>query len=284
MTAKRVILPLLPRLLDIPEPILFGMAWGDAGEWASWLRSSGATTGTIKLRLHFVDAFARDNPDPALVCVQDVLTYLGRVGWAPETRKAARSSLRSYFRWAILTGRIQTDPTAMVPAVRVPQGVPRPVPESVLQLAIDQADPRTRLMLLLAAYAGLRRAEVACVHSDDVTDLGLRVHGKGGKVRLIPIHPRLAAPLAEVEGWAFPSSVRRGQSVSPEYVGKRVKAALGGAWTTHTLRHRMASQTFARSRNIRAVQMLLGHSSVSTTERYVACSQDEMAAAIGTLA
>jgi integrase len=86
-----------------------------------------------------------------------------------------------------------------MPSVRVPAGVPRPAPEQVVSAALAAAEhePRERLMLALAAFAGLRRAEIARVHTRDVTEEGLRVRGKGGTVRVIPIHPVLVELLRD---------------------------------------------------------------------------------------
>jgi integrase/recombinase XerC len=68
--------------------------------------------------------------------------------------------------------------------------------------------------------------------------------------------------------------------VHPDYVGKRVKAALGGTWTTHSCRHRFATRAYAGTHDLRAVQLLLGHSKPETTARYVAVAHDDLLAAV----
>lgn len=249
-------------------------------QWLAWLRASGAAPGTIKLRRHYVDRFLALHPSIRAVTADDVMTFLGHREWAPETRKAARSSLRSYFRWAVMSRRLRTDPTADAPTVRVPPGVPKPAPEESLAAALRQASEEVRLMLLLGAYAGLRRAEICGVHASDVTELGLRVDGKGGRVRLVPIHPLLADALADIEGWAFPSPVRPGEHVEADYVGRRMKQALGDGWTAHSCRHRFATRAYAGTHDLRAVQTLLGHSKPETTARYVAVARQDLVDAV----
>lgn len=143
-------------------------------------------------------------------------------------------------------------------------------------------------MLTLAAEAGLRRAEIARVHRCDLTrgpaGAELLVHGKGGKLRVVPIGDDLAAAIEKgvdqidiPDGWLF-SGTDDGHLL-PRWVGKLMAGALPDHWTAHTLRHRFATRAYRGSRNLRAVQTLLGHSSVATTERYTAVDHDEIRAA-----
>ena len=159
---------------------------------------------------------------------------------------------------------------------------PRPAPDSAWSAALAIADPRVRLMLRLAAEAGLRRAEIARVHRRDLTvghtGATLLVHGKGGKLRALPISDALAAAIARADGYLFPGD--EDGHLSPRYVGKLMAGALPDHWTAHTLRHRFATRAYRGSRNLRAVQTLLGHSSVATTERYTAVDDDEIRAAM----
>ena len=89
------------------------------------------------------------------------------------------------------------DPVERLRSVRIPQNAPRPVPEDVLRAALaraSRADVRAsnpRLMILLAAYAGLRAAEIAQVRREDLDDDLLRVDGKGGKIRVVPVSGEL---------------------------------------------------------------------------------------------
>lgn len=136
-------------------------------------------------------------------------------------------------------------------------------------------------MLRLAGEAGLRRAEVAAVHTRDLVDVGapqLFVNGKGGRRRVVPISEYLAFLIGESgDGWLFPN--RAGGHLSAGHIGKLVNRALPDSWTVHTLRHRYATLAFRGSRNLRAVQTLMGHASILTTERYTQVTDDETRAA-----
>ncbi|CAM3037225.1 tyrosine-type recombinase/integrase [Skermania piniformis] len=211
-----------------------------------------------------------------MVTAEHLEVWLGRRGWKASTRRSALASIRGFFRWAHRSGRRQDDPAAELLPVRADLGKPRPCPESYVLRAVMAAGPRERLMLSLGASAGLRRAEIARVRADDVEVLGgrheLRVRGKGDRTRLIPISDEFAERLlARGPGWCFPSPAARGPGhLTAAHVGKLISRTLPAGWTTHTLRHRFASQAYAVDRDIRAVQELLGHASVVTTQIYTA--------------
>ena len=137
-------------------------------------------------------------------------------------------------------------------------------------------------MLLLAAYGGLRRAEIAALHHGDIVDGVMRVHGKGGKVRTVPVHDRIASELPAGDGYLFPG--RDHGHLSPGQVGRLMSDALGPGWTAHTLRHRFGTRLYAGSRDILQAQSLLGHSSPATTQRYVAAPDDGVRAAVNAIA
>ena len=103
------------------------------------------------------------------------------------------------------------------------------------------------------------------------------MHGKGDKQRLIPLPTGLGAAIRARSGWVFPSE--RGGHVSPRWVGHMCAEALPGDWTLHGLRHRFATRAYARSRDLRAVQELLGHASPVTTQRYTLVTASELRAA-----
>lgn len=181
-----------------------------------------------------------------------------------------------------------------------PRAIPRPTPETVVALAVGAASDRDRLMVMLGANAGLRREEISWAEWDWIEgdDRWLRVVGKGGRVRLVPLLPALAAELRRERdlrrrglvggGWRFavdPTSPYifpglRGGHISEETVGAILKRALV-THAGHTLRHRFGTRVLRGSRDIRATQELLGHASVLTTQRYTAVEDEDLVAAIG---
>jgi integrase len=233
------------------------------------MRAAGRSVATIRLkRQHLERALTWfDAASPWEVTLEQMTEYLAVHDWAPESRKSVRSSLRGFYHWAEDVGHVDVDPSRKLPTVSVPQGLPHPAPTPVLDDALASADGRTLLMLKLAAYAGLRRAEIAGVHTDDVIGDTLRIKGKGGKVREVPLHSELAEALAGVRrGYVFPGNDNG--HLSPDRVGRIMAKVLGSGWTAHSLRHRFATMAYAAERDLLTVQQLLGHSSVATTQRY----------------
>lgn len=214
---------------------------------------------------------------PASVTEDDLVEWLASQSWARETLRSHRAALRGYFGWAHRKGLIDADPARELPTIQASRPAPRPAPESAVLAARSNGDERVRLMVALAAYAGLRRAEIARAHStwliEDLGGWSLRVLGKGGRVRTVPIPEWLADAIRDRgQGWLFPGG-QEGH-VSPYWVGRLVGRALPDGWTTHTLRHRYATRCYSGSRDLLAVQQLLGHSKPETTTAYVAL-QDE---------
>lgn len=254
--------------------------------YCDWLKAGSASALTVKGRRNQALRFAEGH-DLRSCMMGDINGWLAGHDWKPETRSSFRSALRSLFHWMQLAGIRQDNPAEGIPPVRVPPTSPKPVPEYVLRDALKDADDTVALILLLGGYAGLRISEIAQLHADDIGRDRMTILGKGGKRRLVPIHPALRDAL-EVRlqthrGWLFPSMTTGKGHVSISCVHKWVKKALDGH-STHTLRHRFATQAYRGSHDIRAVQTLLGHSSVNTTQRYVAIDDDALMSAVVSVA
>lgn len=255
-----------------PRPI--PAAWIPALDaFAEALRAGGASTQTQATRMQHLRHVARAlGGSPWTVDGAQLVGWCGRQDWAVETRRARRATFRAFWSWAHAAGHVAVDPSAELPSVKAALPTPRPAPEISYREALLRARPRERVILRLAAEAGLRRAEVARVHSRDLVDdldgASLVVTGKGGKQRVVPLTATLAAELrARPRGYAFPGA--DDGHLSPRWVGKIVAELLPGTATMHQLRHRFATRAYAVDRDVLTVQQLLGHASPATTQRYV---------------
>lgn len=250
----------------------------------AYMQGVGVPDGTAKLRgYHLSRAAAGLGGSPWLVSLDDLTGWLGTQGWGPNTRRSYRTTLRAFYAWAMATGRTKVSPAHQLPPVKVPRGRPRPTPEIAYREALARADARVHLAIRLAGQCGLRRSEVAQAHTDDLERdlLGwtLRVAGKGGHVRMVPLPHDLGDELAaRPAGWLFPSS--HGTHLTPGHLGKLVAAMLPGDLSTHTLRHRAATMAYAATHDLRAVQELLGHSKPETTAIYTLVPDDAVRAAM----
>lgn len=242
----------------------------------AWMIASGWSPGTIGVKTKYLRRLERavGTQSPWDVTEDQLLAFMAQPSWAPETRKSARSAVRTFYKWAYEARRIDADPSGRLPTVRVPPAPPRPTPDEALEAALEGSEPRVRLMLLLAARGGLRRAEVASLHTSCVEGPALRVRGKGGKTRRVPIHPEVAEYLQGLpEGYVFPGNDCG--HLSPDRVGRLMSDALPPGWTAHTLRHRFATKGYAAGKDLFSLQELMGHASSATTKRYTLTSFDD---------
>lgn len=255
--------------------------------WRSWLTASDLAPQSIRLRYYQLARFARSHPDLATVTSQQLTDWLARPGWSTDTRRSQRAALRSFYGWLQATGQRPDDPSRLLRRIRAAKHQARPAPDSAVQEAIDRSDARSRLMVTLAVRLGIRRGEIALVHSDDlIQDLvgwSLLVHGKGRKERIVPLSPDVAAMLLALpKGWAFPGLTDG--HLSAGHVGVLVGRALPDGWTTHTLRHTFATKAYARTGDLAGVQEILGHESPTTTRNYVRVPPEALRAVVNAAA
>lgn len=242
---------------------------------AAWLRLAAYRPSTVHARVAVLRAFERTlEPHQRTLTTADrldVQSFLGR-DLAPESRRAYLGHIRAWFRWALDEGIVDEDPTAKLPAVRVPRGVPRPVQDGDLRKAVDQADPRMKAWLLLMALAGLRCLEVAALRPEDVsvTEDGPLLYlreVKGGGTGVVPAHPAIMAALL-----ALP--IRNGLwwDCTPRHVSILVGAhlrAVGVNATAHQLRHSAGTEFYRASGfDLLTTAKLLRHASVQSTQIY----------------
>lgn len=214
---------------------------------------------------------------------------LARGRLAPRSIARLLSSVRSFYRYLISQGQIRSNPFTGIRAPRAPRRLPGALsPEQAGALvALDGTDVftlRDRAMLELFYSSGLRLAELVALDLGDI-DLAaavVRVLGKGRKVREVPIGRFAGAALqAWLESRTAVAAVgvtavfvgRRGQRLTPRAVQQRVaywaqRKGLALHVHPHMLRHSFASHLLQSSGDLRAVQELLGHADIATTQIY----------------
>lgn len=242
--------------------------------WTDTLKAAGLSAQTIKSRrykmVHLATLLMPSGPKD--VTTEQIVQAFARQQWKPETRKAYRNTISSFFRWLHKSCRRSDDPSLDVPRVKKPHAHPRPCPDRYIAAAMEKATSSEKLMIRLGAECGLRRGEIARVHSDDVvadsTGRSLIVRGKGDKQRIVPLPDDLAGIIMDARGYLFPG--RFGGHVEESYIGDHISRLLPAGYAAHTLRHRFATTAYAATHDLFVVAELLGHESVETTEHYVA--------------
>lgn len=219
-------------------------------------------------------------PVPWDVTGRQLIDWVGRQEWQAETRRSYYQTFRKFWDWGRVAGYATENAAAELPSVAPSKPNPRPTPYGVYRQALADARPRERLMLRLSAEAGMRRGEVAQAHSRDLIEdddgWWIRIHGKGGKERLVPLRDDLAEQLRALgPGYFFPGRYGVGH-LSAAYVGKLVRRHLDDENTMHKLRHMFGTRTYRVKRDVFVVQELLGHASADTTRRYVKTRHEDL--------
>ncbi|RPE79567.1 site-specific tyrosine recombinase XerD [Vulcaniibacterium tengchongense] len=231
----------------------------------------------------------------------DYLAWRTREGYSPRSNARLLSALRAFYAWCLRRRLRGDDPTALLEPPKLPRALPKALPESqidALLAAPDVATPlglRDRAMLELMYAAGLRVSELVNLPATalNLRQGVLRVLGKGGRERLVPLgeeaqhwlerylaqaRPQLAggralAPLFLSAGGEAPTRQQFWQLV------KRYAGAAGidpARISPHGLRHSFATHLLNRGADLRALQMLLGHSSLSTTQIYTLVAREQL--------
>ncbi|MGK0715025.1 tyrosine-type recombinase/integrase [Leucobacter sp. W1153] len=259
-----------------------------------YMRAGNLAKRTISTRLSILTQLSRHQDVPLVeVKAFHLRREIGRDDLKPASKATMRNVFMAFYTFLCEEGVITENPARRLPIVKVPPHRPRPyTQEQIDKLLSSGAYRRTRSMILLAAYQGLRAAEVAAVHSDDI-DLHagtIKIFGKGGRTDYLPLHPvirELAASMGP--GYWFPARGGRdghirGNSVSDLLTDARNRAGITDhRLTGHSLRHTFGTELVRGGANIRAVQELMRHSSLSTTQRYTEVLDDDRRQALDVL-
>lgn len=220
------------------------------------------------------------------------LSQAAKRGLSARTRARRLSALRGLVAWLLKRGELGQDPLAGLVGPRLPDGLPYFLSREEVERLLAAPDPlrdlgqRDRAILELMYAAGLRVSEVITLGVGDVQfQVGcLLVHGKGGKERLVPVHETALAVLRDYLGGPRTRLLKgkrreavflnnRGDPLSRMGLWKIIhkylqKAGINGPVTPHTLRHTFATHLLEGGADLRSVQLMLGHSDISTTQVY----------------
>jgi len=242
--------------------------------------------------------------EPAAVQARDVITFLEGLqqrGLSSRTRSRMLVTLRGFFAFLVREEILPSDPTRDLRLPRLGQRLPRSLgPEDMERLLSDgDADRFTQrdgALIELVYATGLRVSEVVSLKVSQVNlEAGyLTVVGKGGKERAVPIgscaRDRLLLYLRDVRPQLLAGRLspflfvnRGGRRLSRQAVWQRLRlavrrAGIDGAVSPHTLRHAFATHLVERGADLRAVQMMLGHADIATTQIYTHVARDRLRA------
>lgn len=265
-------------------------------EWQAWQRAAGLSERTITERAGTLNNLAtHTNTDLGALTAGGIIMFLGRKGLSASSRATYHASIRAFCAWAVEAGHYASNPADKTPAPKRPRNVPRPVAAAQLGAILKAAHRnKTRMMVLLAALAGLRVHEIAKVQGQDIDmDAGtLTVTGKGGTTQVMPLHPLLIdmARGFPREGYWFPTykgnSTGASGPILPAAVGVSISRAMeraGVNGTPHQLRHWYGTALLEQGVDLRTVQELMRHQSIASTQIYTKVSDKRRRHAINLL-
>ncbi|ORU90335.1 MAG: site-specific tyrosine recombinase XerD [Cycloclasticus sp. symbiont of Poecilosclerida sp. M] len=273
---------------------------------ALWVED-GLSENTIKAYRNDLSQFSNwleKQNNTLLSCTSvDVTSYLAeRLQNGSTARSTARflSSVKRFYVYGLREGKVSTDPTSIIDGPKLGHSLPMSLSEAEVESLLAAPDISTalgfrdRAMLELLYASGLRVTELVGLTLDQVNfRQGLvRVTGKGSKDRLVPVGEEAIQWLADfIEQWrveilgqqqtdaVFPT--RRGGCMSRQafwYIIKRyaVLANIKHAISPHTLRHAFATHLLNHGADLRVIQLLLGHSDLSTTQIYTHIARERL--------
>jgi site-specific recombinase XerD len=285
-------------------------AWQEAlTEFAADLRRRAVSANTVQAYMNDCQqlaswASARDL-EPGSVDLRTLRRYvagLSEKGQAASTVARKLAAVRALFRVQMQLGLVAQNPADLVTAPKRPKTLPRVLKHEEIEILLDRIpavtplEVRDRALLELAYSSGLRAEELVTVEvgAIDFDDETVRVEGKGGKTRIVPVGEHALAaisryldrarPALQVEKAENSAALQQplflsktGRRLSTSDVRRRLRTwtrvsqgrapALGQAHP-HTLRHSFATHLLEGGADLRAIQELLGHATISTTQVY----------------
>lgn len=243
--------------------------------------------------LTFLEGEQKEPLTATLADLQQFAASLHDIGVVPRSQCRILSGVRSFYRFLLLDGFIDSDPTELLESPQLGEHLPEVLTLAEIdsmQAAIDLSKPeghRNRAIIEVLFSCGLRVSELVTLHLSDLflDDGFVRVTGKGRKQRLVPISPKAISELnlwfddrrhmnirSGEEDYVFLN--RRGSHLTRTMILIMIKqlAAEAGIRKTvspHTLRHSFATCLLEGGADLRAIQAMLGHESIGTTEIYM---------------
>jgi len=276
---------------------------------ALWLERglSPNTLGAYQSDLRSLSVWLKQKGSPSLVSAarEDLLEFLAaraRSGLGARSSARLLSCLRQFYQYAVREGWVRVDPSVLIESPKLGRPLPRSLTEQEVEsllAAPDLGKPegfRDRTMLEVLYATGLRVSELVALRPDQMNTVQgvVRVVGKGRKERLVPLgeealswlHRFLEGPRSDLVNGRrceelFPS--RRGAGMTRQAFWQRIRlhasrAGINKAISPHTIRHAFATHLLNHGADLRVVQMLLGHSDLSTTQIYTHVARERLKA------
>ena len=261
--------------------------------------------------LEYLETSSIDYKEATLEDFKSFVEALSKIGISARSRARIISGIKAFYKYCVIDRILKTDPTELLELPKIPQYLPSILSIQEIERMIDAIDltevdkysklnlgDRNRAMLEILYGSGVRVSELVGMRISDInlTERFVKIMGKGSKERLVPLSE---AAIGAIKNWMIARNVieikhrqedflflnRRGSRMSREMVFIIIKklaekAGIVKDISPHTFRHSFATHMLENGANLRAIQQLLGHSSITTPEIYthtgVACLREEI--------
>jgi len=243
----------------------------------------GYSVNTLDAYMRDVDKLFRylaveqvDVLDVKLEDLEHFAAFISDLGIGPRSLARILSGVRQFYRFLVIDGYLEVDPTELLESPKQPDHLPEVLSTAevdLLEQAIDLSKwegHRNRAIIEVLFSCGLRVSELTNLKLSNlyIEEQYIRVMGKGSKERLVPISPRA---LDELNYWFADRNVMKIKPGEEDYVFLKryaVEAGIKKTISPHTLRHSFATSLLEGGADLRAIQAMLGHESIGTTEIY----------------
>lgn len=252
--------------------------------------------------LTFFDFLGRKGVSPLEAMQNDLIAFIGEKRPHLSARSLARClvSIRMFYRFCVTEGKVESNPARLLGIPKLHQHLPDTLSRDEVEALLSQPDVQTglgkrdRAMLELLYATGLRVTELMELRVNNINlDAGfVRTVGKGAKERIIPMGSKAMDALREYLGSGRPSFLKKGRA-SNLFLSSRgrpmtrqgfwkiikgyaLKAGITRRVTPHTLRHSFATHLLEGGADLRSVQVMLGHSDISTTQIYTHVAREKL--------
>ena len=249
--------------------------------------------------LGYFETSSIDYKEATLEDFKSFVEALSKIGISARSRARIISGIKAFYKYCVIDRILKTDPTELLELPKIPQYLPSILSIQEIEKMIDAIDltevdkysklnlgDRNRAMLEILYGSGVRVSELVGMRISDInlTERFVKIMGKGSKERLVPLSE---AAIGAIKNWMIARNVidikhkqedflflnRRGSRMSREMVFIIIKklaekAGIVKDISPHTFRHSFATHMLENGANLRAIQQLLGHSSITTTEIY----------------
>lgn len=257
------------------------------GHYVTSMQAAGLSPRTVRDRARVLATADAQLPYGVdIATAQEITAWLANPAWGAWTRSTYYHHLAGLYRWAAggADPHLSFDPMVGMPAPRIPESVPIPATDEQVRLALERSPMNWATAIRLAAYAGLRTAEVQRIRREHVAADYLTIwHGKGDRTESVPTHPEIWRVVEHRPPGLLVTNRTGGPLGIPSRQSEHFRRIGLPDLHMHMLRKWFATMLLRGGADIETVRLLMRHKSLQTTQVYLAIASEQRVAAVAAL-